>query len=129
MDNGDIYARIEELLAADDIEGAQNLLDDINERGGRWHYLESEVFKRKNWLNECRKQLEIAVRLEPDNVKYRDALSKLAYKGSGEEPKEKKSKRKRNMGGTDDASATLCATCCFECACQGLCEAIFEGCS
>ena len=42
------FARVEELIKAGDIAEAQRVLDAFNERGGRWHYLQSVVFYRKN---------------------------------------------------------------------------------
>ncbi len=122
----DLYGEVESLIAGEKLDEAQQLLDGVNERDARWHFLQSELYRHKNWLNECRKQLEIAVALEPDNAKYINALSSLQYEGKSEEPEKKKAKRKRNMGGTDEGVAT-CAACCAECACQGLCEAICDG--
>ena len=65
------FARVEELLKQDNVSEAQRVLDGFNERGGRWHYLQSVVFYRKNWMNESKKQLEIAIQLEPENEKYK----------------------------------------------------------
>ena len=66
------FARVEELIRTGDIPEAQRILDGFNERGARWHYLQSVVFYRKNWINESKKQLEIAIQLEPDNDKYKE---------------------------------------------------------
>lgn len=74
------FARVEELIKAGDIAEAQRVLDAFNERGGRWHYLQSVVFYRKNWMNESKKQLEIAIQLEPDNEKYKETYRKLNEK-------------------------------------------------
>ncbi len=74
---GDAYARVEELIKAGNLQDAQRELDNFNERGGRWHYFQSVVFYRKNWTNESKKQLEIAMQLEPDNEQYKDAYRKL----------------------------------------------------
>ena len=60
-----------------DIARAQQLLDGFNERSAEWHYLQSVVFYKKNWMNESKKQLEIAMQMEPDNAKYRGAYEKL----------------------------------------------------
>ena len=71
------FSRVEELIKQGDIAEAQRVLDSFNERGGRWHYLQSVVFYRKNWVNESKKQLEIAIKLEPDNEKYKETYKKL----------------------------------------------------
>lgn len=78
--SGDMYARVEDYLRDGNIQEAQRVLDGFNERGGQWHYLQSVVFYRKNWMNESKKQLEIAIQLEPENQKYKEAYRKLNEK-------------------------------------------------
>lgn len=79
-DSGDSYKKVEELLKDGNIAEAQRVLDNFNERSAQWHYLQSAVFYRKNWMNESKKQLEIAIQLDPDNLKYKDAYRKLNEK-------------------------------------------------
>ena len=74
------FESVEAALKANNIQAAQQLLDDFNERSAEWHYFQSVVFYKKNWLNESKKQLEIAVSMNPDEQKYKDALSKLEAK-------------------------------------------------
>ncbi|MCD8307533.1 MAG: J domain-containing protein [Clostridia bacterium] len=76
-DGGDNYTKVEELIKAGNLSEAQRVLDQFNERGGQWHYLQSVVFYRKNWVNESKKQLEIAIQLEPDNAKYKESYRKI----------------------------------------------------
>ena len=71
---------MEELIKDGNIQDAQRVLDGFNERGAQWHYLQSVVFYRKNWMNESKKQLEIAIQLEPDNEKYKETYRKLNEK-------------------------------------------------
>ena len=56
---------------------AQEILDSITNRNAEWHYYQAMVFYKKEWLSESRAQLAIAVNMEPDNAKYKDALQKL----------------------------------------------------
>ena len=79
-DGGASFLRVEELLKAGDIQEAQRVLDSFNERTAYWHYLQSVIFYRKNWINESKKQLEIAIQLEPDNDKYKQTYRKLNEK-------------------------------------------------
>ena len=76
-DGGASFTRVEELLKAGNIQDAQRVLDSFNERNAYWHYLQSVIFYRKNWINESKKQLEIAIQLEPNNDKYKQAYNKL----------------------------------------------------
>ena len=76
----DAYEEVAALLKADKIAEAQAKLDDFNERPAEWHYLQAVVFYKKNWSNESKKQLEIAMQMDPDNKKYREAYGKLNAK-------------------------------------------------
>ena len=40
----DSYEEISRLLKEGDVNGAQAILDDFNERGAEWHYLQAVVF-------------------------------------------------------------------------------------
>lgn len=79
-DGSDAYKEIAELLKSDKLAEAQSRLDDFNERGAEWHYLQAVVFYKKNWSNESKKQLEIAMQMDPGNKKYQEAYGKLNAK-------------------------------------------------
>lgn len=74
------YTEIENQIKKGDLTEAQRLLDEFNERNAEWHYLQSVVFYKKNWTNESKKQLEIALQMDPDNQKYKNSLDKLNAK-------------------------------------------------
>lgn len=79
-DGQNAYEEISQLLKEDKLAEAQARLDDFNERSAEWHYLQAVVFYKKNWTNDSKKQLEIAMQMEPDNVKYRNAYGKMNAK-------------------------------------------------
>ena len=74
------YAKVDALLREGNIAAAQAALDAFNERPAEWHYLQSVVFYKKNWVNESKKQLEIAIQMDGSNQKYRTAYEKLKEK-------------------------------------------------
>ena len=74
------YAEVENFIKSGNLQGAQQLLDDFNERNAEWHYLQAVVFFKKNWNNESKKQLEIAMQMDPSNEKYRNSYRKLEDK-------------------------------------------------
>ena len=74
------FEKVAELLKNNDVNEAQRRLDDFNERPAEWHYLQAVVFYKKNWSNDSKKQLEIAMQMEPNNAKYREAYNKLNAK-------------------------------------------------
>ena len=130
------FARVEECIKEGRLDDAQRLLDEFNERGAQWHYLQSIVFYRKNWINESKKQLEIAIQLDGSNQKYKEAYRKLnekvAYDEQQKAPPEGQVYRGQNMQYVDDnqMGGSFCASCaeccamnaCLNCLCNGCCH-------
>lgn len=81
-DSGDLslLKQVDEALKVGDLSKAQTLLDSFDQRGAEWHYLQSVVFYKKTWMNECKKQLEIAMALDENNKKYKDTYNRLLEK-------------------------------------------------
>lgn len=139
-DGGDLYERVENYLKDGNISDAQRVLDSFNERGGRWHYLQSVVFYRKNWINESKKQLEIAIQLEPENQKYKETYRKLNEKISSDAQSNQTNGTQSSgtyQGQTMDSRASdnqmggnFCANCieccyinmCINCLCNSCCR-------
>ena len=53
------------------------MLDSKHDRDGQWHYYQSIVYYKREWLTESKRQLEEAIACDPGNEKYRRALEKL----------------------------------------------------
>lgn len=128
------YEQVKQAIRAKDIETAQRLLDDISCRGAEWHYYQSVVFYEKNWLNDTKKQLEIALQMDSQNAKYQRALDNLKKKIDGSRPYDKEGSQgvynadsaqtERTYSQRDGAvadgicsacQALWCADCCCEC--------------
>lgn len=138
IDDGSAYAKVEELIKGGDLNEAQRVLDAFNERGAQWHYLQSVIFYRKNWINESKKQLEIAMRLDGDNQRYKDAYEKLNEKiaydasrqGAGGEQSAYNGQdlnggyEDNQMGGSFCTSCIECCAlnACINCLCNGCCR-------
>lgn len=60
-----------------DINGAQEILDNEQDRGAHWHFLQSIIFYKKGWYEESRTQLKLAVSMDPGNTQYTTALDRL----------------------------------------------------
>ncbi len=73
---GDL-GQIDNMIKEGRYDEAQAALDSIADRGGEWHYLQSIIYYKREWMSECKTQLEMAVNKEPWNGKYRTALDKL----------------------------------------------------
>ena len=135
-DSESSFLKVEELIKSGDIHEAQRVLDSFNERGGRWHYLQSVVFYRKNWVNESKKQLEIAIQLEPDNEKYKETYKKLNDKINYDAQNSAGGNQTVYQGQTvnsadnDQMGGNFCANCieccylnlCINCLCNACCR-------
>ncbi|MDE7453095.1 MAG: hypothetical protein K2N22_01650 [Clostridia bacterium] len=134
------YNKVEEIIKSGDLDGAQRELDAFNERGAQWHYLQSVIFYRKNWMNESKKQLEIALQLEPENEKYKDSYKKLVDKlnydanrsGAAANDGNRTVYEGQNIeaGPEDQMGGNFCSSCiqccylnmCINCLCNGCCR-------
>lgn len=74
---GDDFAYIDKLIKEQRYDDAQAALDGMSVREGEWHYFQSIIYYKRDWLTECRKQLEEAIKCDPYNNKYKMALDKL----------------------------------------------------
>ena len=74
------FEEIAEMLKQDKVSEAQSALDKFDQRTAEWHYLQAVVYYKKNWTNDSKKQLEIAMQMDPSNGKYRAAYSKMNAK-------------------------------------------------
>ena len=124
------FEEISELLKEDKIAEAQARLDAFNERTAEWHYLLAVVYYKKNWSNESKKQLEIAIEMDPDNQKYRSAYGKMNAKEEYEKNQQQQQQNQQQqnpytngmamdddmqMGGTNGCST--CTSCCYTWCC------------
>ncbi len=129
------YSEIEKQIKSGDLNKAQDMLDYFSDRDAEWHYLQSVIFYKKSWINESKKQLEIAMNMDPHNEKYSSSYTKLKQKieynskqfngganynnqGAGQ-PNDY-----RQMGGSDSNNClTFCATwCCMDMLCSICCR-------
>ena len=132
-DGGASYTRVEELIKAGDIQEAQRVLDSFNERTAYWHYLQSVVFYRKNWINESKKQLEIAIQLEPNNDHFKEAYKKLNDKinyDSRAAGSQYSGETMTSVSSQEQMGGGFCANCldccytylCVSCLCNSCCR-------
>lgn len=116
------------------IDEAQGYLDDCSTRTARWHYLQSAVFYRKNWVGDALKQLELACNMDPSNTKYRDAKASMEQHMRANTTSQESSfynngnRQERSYADTreyhthrrgctvcDICNGLICADCCCEC--------------
>ena len=131
------YEEIAKLLKEEKLNEAQTHLDNFNERGAEWHYLQAVVYYKKNWTNDSKKQLEIAMEMEPDNVKYRTAYGKMNAKqdyerqaaGQTQNPYSNPHGAPMDDGGQMGGSACSdCISCCYTYLCVDCLFSLCCGC-
>lgn len=126
------YIEVESLLKSGDVSGAQMKLDEYSDRDAEWHYLQSVIFYKKNWANESKKQLEIAMNMDPHNQKYANAYGKLKekmafnekqFKSGNADAQTQQNMNERQMGATDNGCCSYCASlCCMNLLCNACCR-------
>lgn len=131
--SSDPFEEVRTAIKNKDFTRAQNLLDNMSNRGGEWHYYQAIVYYEKSWLNESKKQLEIALSLEPGNEKYQRALDNMKKKIDGTNAF-KNQRPRQNYQGQEaqeyhrsyqqqpDAADNCCTACqalwCADCCCE-----------
>jgi hypothetical protein len=136
--DGEAFGKVEQLIKDGNYQEAQRALDAFNERNAQWHYLQSVVFYRKNWVNESKKQLEIAIHLEPNNDKYKEALRKINDKIEYDARNHTNEGANQSVYGSQNLNTegddqmggnfcTQCLTCCYinmcvNCLCNMCCH-------
>lgn len=120
-----VYGEIEKLIRDGNISAAQSKLDAFDERDAEWHYLQAMLFYNKHWMNECKKQLEIAKEMDPSNSKYANAYSKLISSANKQKVNKQQTvnvppQNDQQMGsdGCNDACTCCQAAICADCLCQ-----------
>ena len=133
---------VAELLRQNKISQAQNALDKFDSRTAEWHYLQAVVYYKKSWTNDSKKQLEIAMQMDPSNQKYRNAYATMnakndyanqtarpsgsAYQNPYNNPRSYPPQGEPDqMGGTNCCSECcsccymyFCVSCLFDCCCS-----------
>ena len=122
-----VYSHIADLLKKNDVDKAQAALDNISDRGAEWHYYQSAVYHAKGWNYEAKAQLEMAINMDPENVKYKETLERMKRHESAEggpTPNAGAQQRSyqayddgyaRRQGAADCCTTLICADCCCEC--------------
>ena len=121
-DGENVYEEIARLLKENNVEQEQTLLDACNERPAEWHYFQAVIFYKKNWINDSKKQLEIAMDMDPTNAKYRAAYGKMNAKndyqrqtaGNTQNPYANTQSMPEEGGGQMGGNAcSQCISCCY----------------
>jgi len=118
-------ADVAEAIKKGDLDNAQQMLSTIETKGAEWHYLQSVLYYKRNWINESRQQLEIAVSMEPNNDKYRQALQKLNQKANYDESRFHSGNSNHNANYNENYNRQMGGDTCMDCCTAYCCTQIF----
>ena len=108
---GNVFAQVRQAVNRNDLDGAEQLLQGVPSRNGEWYFLMGSIAYRRGWLDEARQNYQFAVRMDPNNMEYRQALGMMQRGGYGYQP---------DMAGTNcDAMDCCTAMMCMNCMCGG----------
>ena len=109
------YAEIREKIRRNEIDSAQNLLDNIPEvsRIAEWYYLQGMIQQKKGWMNAAYENYERAYQMDSNNPEYARAYQALNNQRSG---------GYRTTAGRNDSDCGFCNICqgliCADCCCE-----------
>ena len=130
------FEEIAVLLRDDKLVEAQTRLDNFNERTAEWHYLQAVVYYKKGWTNDSKKQLEIAMQMDPSSQKYRAAYGKMNAKNDYQQQQAHAQQQQNpyanggapydnQMGG---GTCSNCISCCYTYLCVDCLFSLCCGC-
>ncbi len=128
----DAYEEISQLLKDNNVGAAQARLDEFNERSAEWHYLQAVVYYKKSWMSDSKKQLEIAIEMDPSNDKYRVAYGKMNDRAQRQQQQtqnpysnQQPNEEPQQMGGN---ACGECISCCYTYLCVDCLFSLCCGC-
>ena len=93
-----------------DISQAERLLNACSDRGAEWNFLMGVVCSRRGWMDEAKRYLETACRMDPYNEEYRSALG--AFGGGGYHPDGYRGFGTMTYGNSDCMRLCTALSCC-----------------
>ncbi len=78
---GSELQQVRRAINNNDISLAERLLGACMDHGAEWNFLMGVVCSRRGWMDDARRYLEIACRMDPYNEEYRSALGALGGRG------------------------------------------------
>ena len=82
------FQQIRAAINRNDLNLAEQLLNQISDHNGEWNYLKGTICYRRGWIDEATRYYQNACQMDPGNPEYRQALNyvengKDAYRPEG----------------------------------------------
>lgn len=75
--NSQFVYQVKMMIQNGNFAEAQRMIDSMPVRDATWNYLQGLLFLRRGWYDRANAHLQRAVQMEPNNVEYREALSRV----------------------------------------------------
>ena len=94
---------------------AEQLLHAASNRNAEWNFLMGSVCYQKGWLDDAAQYYQTAVRMEPSNAEYRQALNYMNRGGRAYQPYGYSNQSPANCTMCDVCTAMICVDMCCSC--------------
>lgn len=109
------FAKARQAISRQAFDEADAILNGIGTHNAEWYYLRGCVAYGRGWMDEARQNFSIAVQMDPGNMEYRQAFSRVGGGGFAY--------RQQQGAGGGINEADLCDCCstlmCLQCLCGG----------
>lgn len=122
------FSEVDKLIKSGKLDEAQKIMDEFKMRTAEWHYYQSIIYYKREWMAESRAQLAMAVKMDPNNKKYFEALERMdkVMANPKVDPSSFNSSGAHYNNQQADAASALCRCCqiycCLDCLCSLCCR-------
>ncbi|MBQ9272811.1 MAG: J domain-containing protein [Mogibacterium sp.] len=110
------YMQIRRYLDANNLVGAETMLNSTRDRSAEWFFLAGMLSYKKGWYDDAMNKLQTATRMAPSNTEYKQTYARHVSMG-GQYQNQAYGK---GYGNNDDMCCQalqcyICADCCCDC--------------
>lgn len=111
------FPEVRSLINQGRLEQAQEILDGVppGNRDAEWYFLNGTVLYRRGWFDQAYTSFATAVRMEPNNPEYRNAMNHAQHQTSQQYNPYRSYGTTGGCSTCDVCNSLLCADCCCEC--------------
>lgn len=102
------FAQVRQHISHGNLDFAEQILQGTSVKNGEWYFLMGSIAYRRGWLDEARQNYQIACRMEPQNMEYRQALNMMQNGGYAYNTNDMSGS---HCDGTDCCTTMMCLNC------------------
>lgn len=111
------FPEVRSLINQGRLEQAQEILDGVppQNRDAEWYFLNGTVLYRRGWFDQAYTSFATAVRMDPNNPEYRNAMNHAQHQTSQQYNPYRSYGTTGGCSTCDVCNSLICADCCCEC--------------